>query len=220
MRSRNSLMRERREAFRDARLIVIASEGKDTERIYFKALAKEYTNPRVHVHILERSVDEQNNSSPEHVLKQLNDYKSQYELEADDELWLVVDKDRWTEAMLSRVATECSQEVTMHMALSNPCFELWLLLHLEDAASLTPEEHVRWMENRRKSRNADPYLKTRLRQKIGSYHESSYDVLTLIVHVEEAIERAKALDKNPTDRWPQTLGTRVYLLAESIMNRK
>ena len=124
MRSRNSLMRERREAYRDARLIVIASEGKDTERIYFKALAKEYTNPRVHVHILERSEDEHNNSSPEHVLKQLYDYKSQYELEADDELWLVVDKDHWTEAMLSRVATECSQEVSMHMALSNPCFEL------------------------------------------------------------------------------------------------
>ena len=212
-------MRERREAFRDARLIVIASEGKDTERIYFKALAKEYTNPRVHVHILERSVDEQNNSSPEHVLKQLNDYKSQYELEADDELWLVVDKDRWTEAMLSRVATECSQEVAMHMALSNPCFELWLLLHLEDAASLTPEEYVRWMENRRRSRNSDPYLKTRLRQIIGSYHESSYDALTLISHVEEAIDRARALDNNSNDRWPQTLGTRVYLLAESVMNR-
>ena len=105
MRNRNSLIRERREAFRDARLIVIASEGKDTERIYFKALAKEYTNPRVHVHILERSVDEQNNSSPEHVLKHLNDYKSQYELEADDELWLVVDKDRWTEAMTIRRAS-------------------------------------------------------------------------------------------------------------------
>lgn len=219
MRSRNSLMRERREAFRDARLIVIASEGKDTERIYFKALAKEYTNPRVHVHVLERSENEQNNSSPEHVLKQLNDYKSQYELEADDELWLVVDKDRWTEAMLSRVATECSQEVAMHMALSNPCFELWLLLHMEDAVSLPPEEQKQWMENRRKSKNADPYLKVRLRQKIGSYHESSYDALTLIVHIENAIERARALDKNPTDRWPQTLGTRVYLLAESVMNR-
>ena len=212
-------MRERREAFRDARLIVIASEGKDTERIYFKALAKEYTNPRVHVHILERSEAEQNNSSPDHVLKQLNDYKSQYELEADDELWLVVDKDRWTEAMLSRVATECSQEVAMHMALSNPCFELWLLLHMEDAVSLPPEEQKQWMENRRKSKNADPYLKVRLRQKMGSYHESSYDALTLIAHVEEAIERAKALDKNPADRWPQTLGTRVYILAESVMNR-
>ena len=212
-------MRERREAFRDARLIVIASEGKDTERIYFKALAKEYTNPRVHVHILERSKNEQNNSSPEHVLKQLNDYKIQYELEADDELWLVVDKDRWTEAMLSRVATKCSQEVAMHMALSNPCFELWLLLHMEDAASLTTEEKKQWMENRRKSKNADPYLKVRLRQKMGSYHESDYDAPALIVHVEEAIARAKDLDNNLTDRWPQTLGTRVYLLAESVMNR-
>ena len=153
------------------------------------------------------------------MLKQLNDYKSQYELEADDELWLVVDKDRWTEVMLSRVAKECSQEVAMHMALSNPCFELWLLLHIEDAASLPPEEQKQWMENRRKSKNAAPYLKVRLRKNMGSYHESSYDALALIAHVEDAIERARALDKNPNDRWPQTLGTRVYLLAESVMNR-
>lgn len=213
------MIRERREAFRDARLIVIASEGKDTERIYFKALAKEYTNPRVHVHILKRSEDEKNNSSPEHVLEQLNEYKCQYELEADDELWLVTDKDHWTEAMLSRVATECMQDVSMHMALSNPCFELWLLLHLVDVSSLTPEEQLLWMENRRKSKSSNPYLKVLLRQKMGSYHESAYDVLTLIVHVEVAIERARLLDKNPADRWPQTLGTRVYLLAESVMNR-
>ena len=220
MRSRNSLMRERQEAFRDARLIVIASEGKDTERIYFKALAKEYTNPRVHVHILERGEAEQNNSSPEHVLKQLNDYKEQYALESDDELWLVVDKDRWTEAMLSRVATECAQDNYMHMALSNPCIELWLLLHLVDATSLSSEEQQQWLENRRKSKSADPYLKVRLRQEMSSYHEAAYDAQMLIAHVEEAIERAKTLDKNPADRWPQTLGTRVYLLAESVMNRK
>ena len=212
-------MRERREAFRDARLIVIASEGKDTERIYFKALAKEYTNPRVHVHILERREDEQNNSSPEHVLKQLNDYKGQYALESDDELWLVVDRDRWTEAMLSRVALKCVQDGFMHFALSNPCIELWLLLHLVDVTLLAPEEQQLWKENRRKSKNADPYLKVRLRQEMGSYHESSYDAQMLIAQVEVAIARAKALDENPADRWPQTLGTRVYLLAESVMNR-
>lgn len=210
-------MRERREAFRDARLVVIASEGKDTERIYFKALAKEYANPRVHVHVLERSEDEKNNSSPEHVLKQLNDYKTQYALEADDELWLVVDKDSWTDGMLSRVAAVCAKDAAMSMALSNPCFELWLLLHLEDATSLTPEEYKMWLENRRKSKNADPYLKVRLRQKLGSYHESSYDAPALVVNVETAIERARRLDKGPDDRWPQTLGTRVYLLAESVV---
>lgn len=212
-------MRERREAFRDARLIVIAAEGKDTERIYFKALAKEYTNPRVHVHILERRDNEINNSSPEHVLKQLDDYKNQYELDADDELWLVVDRDRWTEAMLSQVATACAQNGCMRMALSNPCIELWLLLHLVDVTLLSPAERQRWMENRRKSRNADPYLKVRLRQELGSYHESSYDAQMLIKHVETAIKQARLLDKNPADRWPQTLGTRVYLLAESVISR-
>lgn len=140
-------------------------------------------------------------------------------MESDDELWLVVDRDRWTEAMLSRVATECAQDNFMHVALSNPCIELWLLLHLVDATLLTLEEQQLWMENRRKSKNADPCLKVRLRQKMGSYHESSYDAKMLIEHVEVAIARAKALDKNPADRWPQTLGTRVYLLAESVMNR-
>lgn len=218
MRSRNSF--ERCEAFRDARLVVIASEGKDTERIYFNALAKEYANPRVHVCILERRDVEKNNSSPKHVLEQLKNYKSQYDLEQDDELWLVVDKDHWTDGMLSQVATACMQDVSMRMALSNPCFEVWLLLHLEDVTSLTSEERKLWMKNSRKSKNADSYLKVRLRQKMGSYHESDYDALALIKHVETAIGRARSLDKRTEDRWPQTLGTRVYLLAESVMNRR
>ena len=58
-----------------------------------------------------------------------------------------------------------------------------------------------------------------LRQAMGSYHEANYDAEMLIEHVGEAIDRAKSLDTNLTDRWPQTLGTRVYLLAESVMNR-
>jgi len=95
-----------------------------------------------------------------------------------------------------------------------------LLLHLVDVTSLSPEEQQQWLENRRNSRRTDPYLKMRLRQEMGSYHEAAYDAQMLIAHVEEAIERAKTLDKNPADRWPQTLGTRVYLLAESVMNRK
>ena len=195
----------------------MASEGKDTERIYFNALAKEYENPRVHVRILDRSEDEQNNSSPEHVLKQLNDYKGLYELEDDDELWLVVD--RWTDAMLSRVARECQQDGFMHMALSNPCFELWLLLHLVDATKLSAAENVKWMENKRGSKNSDPYLKVLLRREMGSYHESNYDAQMLIEHVDPAITQAIILDKSIADRWPQTLGTRAYLLAESVMNR-
>ena len=131
-------------------------------------------------------------------MKQLNKYKGQYELESDDELWLVIDRDCWTDALLSHVAKECAQDDYLHVALSNPCFELWLLLHLVDASLLTPEEQRQWMDNRRKSKNSDPYLKVRLRQEMGSYHESDYDAQMLIRHVEVAIERAKLLDKNPS----------------------
>lgn len=219
MRNRESLIRERPEAFRDTRLVVIASEGKCTEGIYFKTLAIEYANPRVHVHILERCEEEKNNSCPEYVLKQLNDYKGQYDLESEDELWLVIDRDRWKEAMLSRVTKECSQKDYLHVAMSNPCFELWLLLHLIDATMLTPDEQQKWFENRRKSKTADPYLKVRLREELGSYQESEYNALKLIKNIDIAIERTKSLDKNLLDRWPQTLGTRVYLLAESVMNQ-
>lgn len=217
MRARDSVIRDRKEAYRDVRLIIIASEGKETEKIYFNALAKVFRNPRVHVKVLERREDEQHNSSPLHVMNQLNDYKDQYSLEADDELWLVIDKDRWSDALLSQVAQKCSQDCNMQMALSNPCFELWLLLHLVNAAKLSCEEQQRWLINRRKTKRSDPYLKVCLREEMGSYHESNYNAEALVINVKDAIARARELDINPTDRWPQTLGTRVYLLAESII---
>lgn len=53
---------------------------------------------------------------------------------------------------------------------------------------------------------------------MGAYHESAYDAEMLIENVEEAIMRAKLLDVHKEDRWSQRLGTRVYLLAESIMD--
>ena len=150
-------------------------------------------------------------------MNQLNDYKDQYSLEADDELWLVIDKDRWPDAVLSQVAQKCSQDCNMQLALSNPCFELWLLLHLVNAAMLSCEEQQRWLINQRRTRRSDPYLKVRLRKEMGSYHESNYNAEALVINVKDAIARARELDINPNDRWPQTLGTRVYLLAESII---
>lgn len=181
-------------------------------------MAGEYRNPRVHVCILERPEGEENNSSPEHVYQQLNGHKKHFSLEEDDELWLVIDKDCWTESMLSEVSAKCVQDGMLHMALSNPCFELWLLLHLVDIHSLSNKEKEEWAANRKTSKRTDPLLKKRLRKELGSYSESKYDTSLFLANVTKAIEQAKSLDTNPSDRWPQTLGTRVYLLAESIMN--
>jgi hypothetical protein len=47
---------------------------------------------------------------------------------------------------------------------------------------------------------------------------SDYDALALLPTINLAIDRAEQLDLRPVDRWPQSVGTRVYLLARSIMD--
>jgi hypothetical protein len=53
----------------------------------------------------------------------------------------------------------------------------------------------------------------------GNYNEADYDANEFLPSVDSAIERAVRLDVKPMDRWPQSAGTRVYLLARSIMNK-
>lgn len=209
----------RHEATRDSRLIVIAAEGERTEKIYFEALRAHARNSRVHIKILERDEENRHNSAPEYVLEQLTQYKTEHALEHDDELWLVIDRDDWKPTALRVVAQKCAQDEVFHMALSNPCFELWLLLHLEDVSLVSNEEKQRIMKNRREGTN-DPYLKRKMRQLLGgSFNESRYNAFAVVPHVHDAIVRAERLDVDKQARWPQELGTRVYLLAQSIMKK-
>lgn len=209
----------RKEASLDSRLIIIAAEGEFTEKIYFEALRKHARNSRVHIKILERDEENKHNSSPEYVLEQLMQYKTENPIEQDDELWLVIDRDRWTIKSISAVAQRCVQDPSYHLALSNPCFELWLILHIVDVSLESEEEKIKIQKNRREKKNTDPYLKRKLRALLGSYSESNYDADQLVIQVAEAIMRAEALEKNKNARWPQGLGTHVYKLAKSITNQ-
>jgi len=59
----------REEGKKNARIIIIATEGRETERIYFEALAQEYNSTEVHVKVLKR---DNNDSSPDIVIKTLD----------------------------------------------------------------------------------------------------------------------------------------------------
>ena len=120
---------ERPEGQKSARLIVIAAEGRKTENIYFEAMKASLCSTNVHVVVLPR---EDNNSSPENVLEQIRIFMAEYSIKEDDQLWVVIDRDRWETKMLSSVARECVKNDNLYFCVSNPCFELWLLLHLED----------------------------------------------------------------------------------------
>lgn len=209
---------KRLEGVKSDRLIVIAAEGRCTENIYFEAMKVSLCASNVHVKVLHRDTNE---SSPAHVKEQIQKYISDYGIQdIDDELWIVIDRDQWKEKMLSDVAQYCSQNDNLRLALSNPCFELWLLLHFEDVASYEDEMKKKLFQNKKNSKSGEPWLKRRMRELMGSYSESDYDAPSLLPRIGTAINRAEQLDLNKADRWPQTIGTRVYLLAKSIMEDK
>ncbi|EFE3333458.1 RloB domain-containing protein, partial [Escherichia coli] len=124
---------------------------------------------------------------------------------------LVIDRDKqsWTEATISEVAQFCHAKQYI-LALSNPCFELWLLIHHYDVMLLGEDE------KRSILRNKNGYMKSKLRDVIGQYNPSSINIHDFWGVTEIAIDRAKRLDVNPAERWPNEIGSRVYIIMEKI----
>lgn len=189
------------------KIFVIATEGEKTEPVYFNDLKALHRNPLVYVTVLKR---QNSASSPNHVIRELNRFKSLYELKPKDELWIVVDRDNWGYRNLSTTARQCLQK-KYNLAVSNPCFEVWLLLHLRDISKCSPQKIMALSENTTRD------LEKEIRSICGFYNKSNPDTSKFLPHVKIAIRRAKKLDINPSHRWPNSIGTTVYRLAEKII---
>ncbi|NBC24972.1 MAG: RloB domain-containing protein [Bacteroidetes bacterium] len=207
---------KRPENKRSAKLIVIATEGRETERIYFEALAENFHSTKVHVEVIEKL---DNNSSPEFVLRKLNSFAAEYYLDDEDELWMVIDRDyqSWEIEMIKSVAQICHQKKGYYLALSNPAFELWLLLHLVDCTRLTQNEKDDLFRNAKVSKSKT-YSKKMLSDLLGGFNEAKYNPAPLVSKVDDAIQNAIKLDVKPRTRWPNYLATRVYKLVQSILS--
>ena len=190
----------RRGGFRDDALFVIASEGAVTEPRYFNGLRERLHTPRIHIHVLQK--DDPTLRSPAHVLGELDRFRSTYTLRDGDQLWLVIDRDAWKPERVSSIAQEC-QAKGYFLAVSNPCFEIWLLLHFEDVPN-QPEPRRQEL-----AENAGGLL-TSL---VGCQLRPGTDYIDhFLPNLDGAIARAEALDTRPEDRWPTGLGTHVHRL--------
>lgn len=203
---------KRKSGFRDSRLIIIAAEGEETEKQYFEGIKARYDNPRVHVEVLERL---DSASDPAKIIKILDQFRSDYKLRrGHDQLWLVIDVDRWGNQKLSLVSQQCAQK-RYQLAISNPSFEIWLLLHVRSLDTYPPEILVELLANRKDRR------RTRIEQELllllGKYNKTNLDMEYFAHRVFVAIQNARNSDLNPETRWPNQLGTRVYLLLEEIV---
>lgn len=180
------------------RLVFVATEGARTEPIYFEALKRQ----------LGRGADtsiktlppEDGDSSPKDVLGRLRKAVRGVQLHKNDECWVVVDRDTWDSATLKSVASAC-EAVGWGFALSNPCFELWLTLHL-------PQE---------KTPLGCGDCEAELVKQLGSYAKTEYDADALVANVDVAIQRAKRLEAGIMEQLPGPPYTKVHQLVGTIL---
>lgn len=195
------------------RLYVIAAEGQKTEPQYFDALrihyGKEHQESRLHVHILRRPAEEDGKSAPQYVQQMLDDFLQEnqdYDFQEYDELWMVIDTDRWKIETLYELITVCKKR-NYFIAVSNPCFELWLILHLTSFEKVKED-----IENATEKSRKCKQLRGSIQQNLhlgGNYRE-------YIPLIPQAIERAKNLDITPEIEFPENIYTRVYRLVEKL----
>ncbi|NER21689.1 MAG: RloB domain-containing protein [Symploca sp. SIO1B1] len=193
--SRRAKLLDRNYNTRDAQLFIIATEGAKTEKPYFDM----FQDPRIKVEVL--PTGEKNDSAPQHVIERLNQFAEKYQLGKEDSLWLVLDVDCWGDKNLSTVCRQAKQK-KYHLAISNPCFETWLWLHLDD---LDPNDKT------------CKDFKKRLRSELGSYNSSNLDITPYAQKIPDAVQRAKELHPNANQNWPPTPGSHVYRVVEILL---
>jgi RloB-like protein len=115
------------ETLGDTRLFIIACDDTYAPKQYFGF----FRLARIQIHVIET---QDGRSSAEHVLERL----ATFDHEPDDELWMLLDTDHYaqgTHLQSFRAALQKAKQRGVRVALSRPCFELWLLLHhLEETA--------------------------------------------------------------------------------------
>lgn len=205
---------KRTSGVRDAALFVIATEGEKTEKAYIEELIGEdnYYSSRVHVEVLATSGGV---NSPSTVLSRLDSFKKEYKLRSGDELWIMIDRDKktWKVNELSQVRTLCGQK-NYGFGLTNPCFEFWVLMHLEkpdyDESTIT-----QLLENNKTGSRT--YCEIRILNKLKSYSKSKPDFKPVLPHVRLAIERnLKLTNEHKVDIFDH-LGTTIDILIKKLI---
>jgi len=177
------------------KLYVIVAEGIKTEPQYFAI----FNNMQLVIKV--NCLRRRGGSSPDKVLKQMQDYIRDESLRVSDEAWLVVDKDEWTNDQLTALYDWSETGDNYGLALSNPKFEYWLLLHFEDGTGVSSSREC----------------SERLRRHLPQYAKGIDPRRFTKDRIDAAIRRAESRDTPPCIDWPRGTGTTVYRLVKLLI---
>jgi hypothetical protein len=163
-----------------------------------------YRLPRIQIHVV-RTPD--GTSAAPYVLERL----LQKEHEPDDELWMLLDTNHYTQgthlASFVQALAEARRQ-GVNVALSKPCFELWLLLHHLDETGIGVLPAAKDVEERLRAVLGE-YNKTNLKR--AHYpHASVYDACVRAERLDRTVEGGDI---------PRENTSRVFLLWRSIVTK-
>lgn len=204
------------------KLFVLSYEGTVTEKKYFQDFrVSDYFNNNGLIEIVPLKRPNDKGSDPFSVKKLLNEAKKEYGFKITDEFWLIFDRDDWEsihKLSFDDLVRECKSEKNFYLAMSNPCFEIWLVLHFKNLAEFTQEEQNLLLKNEKitSSKNYIDTVVGYLQDGDRGYNKRPNPSIYLPL-TNSAIQRAKSID-NLTDEYPKSLGTHLYKLIEKLIS--
>ena len=188
-------------------MFIISSEGKETEPRYFKAFAFESNKWRIKI------VEKRFGTDPVSVVNAAINYKNENELRKDDKIWVVIDTDfspedrQEKEKELTNAGNSCKNN-GFGYAVSNPCFEFWLLLHFEENPNISST-----------IKEQDKCLQL-LKKHYPDYDKSTFNPQKFTGKVKEAVENAQKLDNDRDETWPRNHGSTVYKMVNCLLDEQ
>jgi len=199
----------------------LAFEGTVTEKKYFEDLRNsEYFNDSGKIELISIDRPKEGHNSPKYVKDLLSKTKRDYNFRPTDEFWMIIDRDDW-EAMhsidFSELYESCKQEKNLFIALSNPCFEIWLIFHFVKLSDIGEEDKKQIYQNRsisKKKHFIDQYLANVMGTGRGYNKRPNPNIF--MPRVKDAIINAKE-SRIEEEEYPKTIGTDVYKLVEKLV---
>jgi hypothetical protein len=189
------------------RCILIVCEGAETEPNYFQVLRKYLKLSSVDVRIQNRG------GAPISLIEEARRLEAQRKEEVRkgrtnigrfDAVWCVFDVENPTQNTTFNEAVQKAENCKYALAISNPAFEFWYILHFEQT--------TRPFENGKEVKNY-------LQKYIPHYHEAMPVFDTLIGHTSMAMQHARdVMGRHPDNgqRFPNP-STQVHLLVEEMI---
>lgn len=176
--------------------IVIVTEGSVTERNYLRQLQALYPD------VIIDMVRQNNQSAPYYLIKKMTQYLEREPLLDRDRAWLVVDTDAWSNTQIHAIQQWRGTDRRHAVGISNPNFELWLLLHFESGVGVQSAQEVSILLKRHVPHNPKHIEGFRLTREL---------LQCAIVHARQRLR------PHPADRLPPPAGsTTMHVLVEGL----